>query len=188
MKKGHALLYVCIMISINIFADSSKIEVPLSLNDTFIVQGKENWAVETVKSMPLRFSDIKIRSTKGYPFSLMLYFKADTSDLAIFNTPEKMKRSVLTSSRKYLPYIVEKQIDLKRDNPGGRYGFYATLTDKKMAEKETIPKNEFKHITRGMIRLSDDSALGFSLMTNDLDSPEYKNLMGFLQAFVKEQK
>jgi hypothetical protein len=70
----------------------------------------------------------------------------------------------------------------------GWYGWYAVLTDAKLANKAKIPDGEFKYMTRGMVRLSPDSALGFSLMTNELDTPEYKKLFDYICSFIKEKK
>ena len=68
------------------------------------------------------------------------------------------------------------------------YGCYAVLTDADVAKKKPneIAEGEFKYIVRGMIRLSPDSALGFSLMVNELDTPGYRELMDYVQGFVKK--
>jgi hypothetical protein len=62
------------------------------------------------------------------------------------------------------------------------------LTDKEVAAKTEPRPGEFKYITRGMIRLSPDSALGFSLMTNDVDSPDYKKMLDFICGLAKAKQ
>ena len=93
----------------------------------------------------------------------------------------------MSSSEKYLPNIVEKNIELKELNIQGWYGWYTILTDAKLANMPKVSEGEFKYMTRGMVRLSPWSALGFSLMTNELDTPEYEKLFAYILSFVKEK-
>ncbi len=58
------------------------------------------------------------------------------------------------------------------------------LPDTQWDEKESVPAEEFRYMTRGMVRLSRDSVLNFSLMTNNLDSQAYKNFMAYITHFV----
>jgi hypothetical protein len=196
----------------------------MSLDDTFVVKTPEGWTAKEEKYLPLRFANVEIAPKKGGAFSLMLYFKCDTPDLAQFDSMEKIERSLRASSEKYLAGAVEKTLTIKKigEGRGARgvarsgdrattgsgdrattgsgdrattgegekvgYGCYAVLTDAEVAKKQTseIAEGEFKYIVRGMIRLSPDSALGFSLMVNDLDSPGYREVMDYIQSFVKK--
>jgi hypothetical protein len=85
----------------------------MSLDDEFIVQDTEKWATSVQRYMTLRLADVKVLPKKKDSFSLMLYFKCDTKDLAQFDTPEKMKKSVFESSQKYLGGIAEKEIQVE---------------------------------------------------------------------------
>lgn len=167
------------------FAGNPK-EVRLSVNDLFRVATPDQWSVAVEKELALRFADIKIKSKSGYPFNMMLYFKCDTPDLAKFNTPQKIEKSVISSTEQYLPYVLEKKIELYKTPVS--YGYYTTLTDANLAQKTSIPADEYKYMTRGMIRLSDDSVLGFSIMTNDIHSADYKKLTNYIYGFVKTPK
>ncbi len=160
----------------------------MSLEDHFIVKESAKWNVAVEKKLTLRFADVKVSPKDGKAFSLMLYFKCDTPDLAQFDSPEKMEASVRSSSKKYLSGSVEKKVEIKRLKVKGWYGYSTVLTDKELADQKEVPAGEFKYITRGMVRLSPDSALGFSLMTNDLDSAEYKEVMDYIFSFVKAKK
>ena len=161
-------------------------EIRMSVTDTFRISETDKWNISVEKELPLRFADIKIKSKSGYPFSMMLYFKCDTPDLAKFNTPEKIARSIKSSSEQYLPYILEKKIELNKTPIS--YGYYTTLTDAELSKKSSIPTDEYKYMTRGMVRLSDDSVLGFSIMSNDINSDEYRKLTNYIYSFVKNQK
>ncbi len=160
-------------------------EVTTSLNDSFRIAETEQWNVKVERELMLRQADVRIDDKSGYPFGLMLYFKADTPDQAQFDTPEKMKRSVQEGSEKYLPHIVEKSTAVRAMPQAATYGFYTVLTDAEVAAKARPAAREFKFLTRGMLRLSKDTALGFSLMTNDIDSADYRKLFDYVGSFVK---
>lgn len=163
-------------------------ELRISLDDTFRVEETKDWKVEVERILTLRFADVKITPKHGYDFSMMLYFKCDTKDLSQFDTPEKIASSVRKSSEKYLSSTVEKGISLQAIPVKGTYGFYTILTDAAVAGKATRSPGQFKYLTRGMVRLSKDSALGFSIMTSDIDSGEYKKLLNYVYSFIKQSK
>ena len=161
------------------------IEVMTGMDDVFLISETDQWNVRLERELKLRFADVRIAEKHGYPFSVMLYFKADTPDLAQFDTPQKMERSVRLSSEKYLPGIVEKAIMIQKVPVLGTYGFYTVLTDADVARNPNPGPREFKYLTRGMVRLSKNSALGFSIMSNDVDSADYRKLLDYVFSFVK---
>ncbi|MRR06535.1 MAG: hypothetical protein EG828_06250 [Deltaproteobacteria bacterium] len=165
--------------------DVHKIE--MSLDDTFVIESPSNWNIEIEKELTLRFADIKVTPKKGEDFNMMLYFKCDTSDLSQFDTPEKIRRCVEKSSEQYLPVIVEKKIILQKVPKRSTYGFYTILTDADVAKKSEPAPGEFKYMTRGMVRLSRDSVLGFSIMSNSTSSKTYKELLDYVYSFVKPE-
>ena len=169
------------------FAAQKKHELTMSLDDRFVVSESEQWNVKVERILPLRLADVRITPKTGSAFDLTLYFKCDTPDLAQFDSPEKIEKSVRKSCEKYLPHIVEKHIEIKKLNVKGWYGCYTVFTDKDLAAAGTVPEGQFKFMTRGMIRLSPDSALGFSLMTNAVDTPTYKELLDYVYSFVKDK-
>ena len=161
------------------------IEVMTSLDDVFLLQETDQWNVKVERGIQLYATDVRVDDKRGYPFSLMLYFKADTPDIAQFDTPAKMEWNVRSSSEKYLPNIVESSITLQKVPLASTYGYYTVLTDAEVAKKAQHGPREFKFLTRGMVRLSKRSALGFSLMTHDIDSADYRKLMDYVYSFVK---
>jgi hypothetical protein len=160
-------------------------EFQMSTDDVFRVVGKDQWRIDVEKELTLRFAEVRITSISGYPFNMMLYFKCDTPDLQKFDTAEKIAHAVRSSSEAYLPHILEKQIKLKSISIKSKFGFLTVLTDAEVAQKATPMPDEFKYLTRGMVRLSKDSVLGFSIMSNDTESSEYKQLLDYVYAFVK---
>jgi hypothetical protein len=161
-------------------------KIRMSLDDTFTIGGQTNWHFEIERELTLRFADIKVTPKRGEDFNMMLYFKCDTSDLSQFDTPEKIRKSVQTSSQQYLPGILEKNIVLQKIPIKTTYGFFTVLTDADVAKKPVAP-GEYKYMTRGMVRLSKDSALGFSIMSNSTTSKTYKSLLDYVYSFVKSE-
>ncbi len=88
-------------------------------------------------------------------------------------------------TEKYLPYVFEKEIKLIDVNWKGQYGSYCILTDSALANAKSIPPNQFKYLTRGMVRLSEDSALGFSLMTNEINTEKYQEMLSHIKSWIK---
>lgn len=188
MNIFKAALIVMFLTSASFAAEEKQHKLRMSLDDTFMVTETEDWKVEVQEELTMRFANVSVTPKEGSDFDLMLYFKCDTPDLAQFDSSEKIKKSVLASSQKYLPYTVEKELELKPLSVKGQFGCYTVITDAGLAGKEIIPEGEFLYLTRGMIRLSDDSTLGFSLMTNEIDTPEYQKLIDYIVSFTKEKK
>ncbi len=166
-------------------AEFKSFVLKMSVDDTFTVAETRAWAVKVERFTTLRHADVRVTPKIGAAFSLLLYFKCDTPDLGNFDTAEKMKQVVLLSSQKYLTNCVEKTVTLQPLNHRGRYGCYTVLSDARLAEVSQVPAGQFKFITRGMMRLSTDSALGFSLMTNEVTSKDYKALLDYVLGFVQ---
>ncbi len=159
-------------------------KLQITMDETFTIKENPDWVVKIERYMPLRLADVSIFSQKGYDFDLKLYFKSDTKDLSNFNTPDKIKKSIIDSSKQYLPYCTEKTIILKKLKVK-RFGFYAQLTDKQLINQKTIPRGKYKYMTRGFYRTGSGSVLGFSLMTNDLDTKAYKQILAYILSFEK---
>ena len=159
-------------------------EIVTSLHDTFVLSDTNDYHIEVKRYLTLRFADIQVLPKNDGSFNLMLYFKSDTKDLAQFNNPEKIAASIRKSSEEYLPYITEKQIIIKDLSPKSYYGSYTVMTDNKLSKVKVVPPNEFRYLGRGMLRVSQDSVLGFSLMTNDIQLLETRKLLAFIQSFV----
>lgn len=163
-------------------------EIRMSLDDRFRLAPSDRWDVSVERELSLRFADVHVVPKTGRTFDLMLYFKCDTPDLARYDTPEKMERSLLESSEFYRPHVLETVFEPKRLDVGGRYGFLLVLTDAQLADLDVVPEGQFKYLLRGMVRLSDDSALGFSLMANERDTPLVDELLGYAFGFVKAKE
>ncbi len=161
--------------------------IQMSLSDTFTISDDGPYNVEVERLLTVRFADVVITPKNGNDFDLKLFFKCDTPDLAKFDSLQKMKQSVMSSSKEYLSYIIEKQIRLKELYAGQAYGAYTVMTDASLADVSIPPKDEFKYMVRGMVRTSKNTALGFSLMINELDSPLYKELFDYILSFIKEK-
>lgn len=158
-------------------------EISLSAGEVFQISETEQWNFELQKEVIGRFADVKISPKRGEAFSLTLYFIADTPDLARLDSAEKIDRSVIEGSERYLATSVEKEIKLQTISARGSYGSLTVLSE---AGPGTAPGG-FKYLTRGMIRVSPDAALGFSLLSKELNTAAYHKLLNYVYSFIRMQ-
>jgi hypothetical protein len=124
--EGLALALCLFSISSGCFAQEgakpNEFIMSMHPNDRFVVQVKPEWKVTVGRYdyLLLRYANVLIEPKKGKSFSLELFFKCDTPDLAQFDTPEKMKKAVMDSSKDYLSGSVEKGMGFKDLKPKGR--------------------------------------------------------------------
>jgi hypothetical protein len=160
-------------------------ELRMSLNDTFVITGREGWKIDVNRVLPLRLAEVYLLPKQGTDLSVALRFLCDTPDLAKFDTPEKMLSAVEADAQRKIPRSVEKTLEITRLDSAGRYGFYTTLTDAALADSPSIDPGHFRYLTQGMLRLSDDSALSFIIYTNDLNAKAYADSLDYIQSFAK---
>jgi hypothetical protein len=156
-------------------------EILLGPHDRYEIAETSQWRFEVVRESSERFADVKIKPKQGDDCSLTLYFLADTPDLGRLDTPQKIATSVTAGAERYLPLTVEKKISLQTVSPRGSYGSLTVLT---AAGLQGAP-GEFRYQTRGMVRLSPDAALGFSLLSNEINTAGYRQLLNYIYSFIK---
>jgi hypothetical protein len=184
--KNHVLPLMVLLLALAAgAAEFKQYLLKLSADDTFTVAETKTWAVKVERFMLLRHADVKVTPKTGAAFNLLLAFKCDTPDLGNFDSAGKMKQAVVQSAQKHLADCVEQTVQLHPVNHRGRYGFYTVQTDASLANASQVPEGKFKFTTRGMVRLSTDSALGFTLQTNEVTSKEYQELLGYVLSFIQ---
>lgn len=159
----------------------------MSINDSFVVENSEEWEVYVQRKRNLHFADVVVKPKKGKIFSMHLHFRRDTPDMARLNSADKIKKFVMSYSEQYMQQGVKKKIEFKELKIKGWYGWYLVLPDSKLDSNVNTPEGEYKYMTIGMVRLSSDSVLMFVIMTNELDTPEYKKLLDFTASFIKNR-
>jgi len=174
---------------VEVISEGGKHILRMSFDDTFVVEETEEWHVDVQESPELPFVTVFIRPKKDKSFSMELCFRRDTPNLAKLNSGDKIKNFVMAySSSQYVPQSSVKRIELKPLNIKGWYGWYTVLTDSESKNKDETSEGEFKYVTTGTVRLSSDSVLIFTIMTNELDTPKYKKLFDFTCSFIKDKK
>jgi hypothetical protein len=156
-------------------------EIVLGPSDHYEVSETSQWRFDVTRESSERFADVRIKPKQAGDFSLMLYFLSDTPELGRLNTPAKIAAAVTEAAEQYLPLTVEKKVSLQAVSPRGSYGSLAVLT---AANLEGVP-GEFKYQTRGMVRLSPDAALGFSLLSKEVNTASYRQLLNYVYSFIK---
>jgi hypothetical protein len=182
MKTSHLLIIALSLITA--FSSNAK-DIRMSLDDVFTVSDTDKWNVTVEKELTLRFADVTVEPKGRATFSLKLWFKCDTRDLSQYDTPEKMRRTVKNMVKPYASVIVEKSPEPVEITNKGWVGYMVRVTDASLVGKKQAADGEFLYMYKGVIRLSEDSALGFSLMANDPDSAETKELFSYIYAFAK---
>lgn len=161
------------------------IEITTGRGEIFRIRETADFNVRLDRYEPLGFAEIGVDDKHGYPFRLRLHFKADPPRRGQFNSRKKMAKAVQEDAEKYLSATVEKSVALRKVPIRSTYGFYTVLTDAAVAGKAGHEPGEYRYMTRGMIRLSKNTAPGFSLMTNDVDSFHYRKMLNYVYSFVK---
>jgi hypothetical protein len=184
MRTIFTLLFLLSLAAANFAIADETPEIRMSAADVFRLEAPSDWKVEVKKCMPVRFASVQISPLRGYDFVMMLIFKCEANALAQSDAPEKMAQAVKRSFEKRLPRMVEKEVVLQPVPVKSTYGFYTILTDAELVGK-TTPTGEYRHMTGGMVRLSKDSALVFTIGTNDVDSEDYRKLLNYVYGFIK---
>lgn len=182
-----AFLTTLVYLSVLSLCEAETVRFRMSMEDRYMLQDTDKWTVSVESQCELRFAFVRVVPRGEKTFSLMLYFYCDTKDLARFDSPRKMRKALEDTSKIYLGHIVEKELKWEPITNKGWYGFKTRITDASLVNVRPIPKGEFLYIIRGMIRLSPDSALGFSLMTNDPESAETAKIFSYIYGFAKER-
>ena len=92
-----------------------------------------------------------------------------------FNTPDQVRRVIAGAAAKAGPQSVEGRITVREIPGSAGKGFYFVATDKQ-------PKpEEFKYMAQGALPL-DELMLGFTVLTNEADSPVMQNTFDALKA------
>jgi hypothetical protein len=182
MKIPHLLIVALLLV---VASSAGARNLRMSMDDVFTVADTDKWNVTVEKELILRFADVMVRPKGRATFSLKLWFKCDTRDLAQYDTPEKRRRAVKRMVEPYASGIVEKSPEPAEITNQGWIGYLVRVTDASLVGRKQAVDGEFLYLYKGCIRLSKDSALGFSLMTNDPDSVETKELFSYIYAFAK---
>ena len=176
------LRLICLLAMLPILASAAEThDVVLGAGELFQIAETGQWRFEVQKELSGRFADVRIVPKQGHSFSLTLYFIADPPDLARLDSPEKMARSVREGAERYLAQSVEKEITLLPIFARASYGYRAVLTD----ADPPGASDGYHYITRGMVRVSPDAALGFSLLSQDIDTASYNRLLNYVYGFIR---
>lgn len=187
MKLIQLLILLTIIVPTYLPADNYKeYRVILSPDDSFIIKDTKEFTVTLKEQLILRFATVVITPRKGDDFSLMLFFKYDDPDLALFDSPQEMQMRLRRAAMAYMPHVVETEVTLQEFSCKNRHGYLTILTDRMFVNKKVIPAGNFKYLTKGILRISTDSMLGFSLMTNEIDTRKYNHLLTYVKSFAKD--
>jgi hypothetical protein len=173
------LLAVLTIVNLN----AATYQLQISPDDTFKINDTDDWKFTVTRLQVMEVAEVKMTTNENL---LMLYFMRDSGNYGQFNTPGKMEGAVRESGQNYAKSSVEQTVNIEKFDIKGSYGFKAFLTDAELAkQKDKVPAGQYLYLILGMVRLSDDTALGFRLCTNDPNSAETKKLERYILSFIK---
>lgn len=186
----NILLALTIAAAVPLYAEKGKLpEAPrqvtykISDNDTFTVTAEPGWKLESQHEEPMHFGSVRLTGPDN-ALSFQLTFIRDTADMGKFNTPEKLLEFQEDSSMRQYVKSLERKKKIPYHNrsftPAGRFGYVTRSTDK----KSPLPVGEWMYATMGFCRVSNDSVMGFVLLTNSLDDQEYVKILDYIASFI----
>jgi len=107
---------------------------------------------------------IKFSQKKGDQFELLLTIFWDSNPDIDINEPGKIKNLVIESGKEALLSAVEKELNILELRQGEKIGYYFTITDKNLADKEPESGN-YKYMSQGIIGMG-DLQLIFTFLAN----------------------
>ncbi|GAA5159378.1 hypothetical protein [Viridibacterium curvum] len=159
-------------------------EIVLGPSDRYTLPETNEWRPEVLTEATDRFADVRVRPKQGQALSLTLYFLADPLTQARFNTPDKIAATVTRNAEPSLRQSIERKVTLSPIRVHGSYGSLSVLT---AAELRGAP-GEFRYQTRGMVRISPEAALGFTLLSNAIDTTEYRQALDYIYDFIQRPR
>ncbi len=178
MKKTLVTIAL-IAIGTQAFAESYRIQ--LSSKDRFKVAAPSKWNLEQKKQEKNKYYEF-VAVPKDNSFVLKMFFMKDNGKLS---SPEKIKARLVFGGKAMLEGSVESSVNVKEYKLKKRHGFYSQFTDKETVKRTNPEPNDFLYTTRGYIRISDDSVLGFWMLTHKTEGEVYEMLEKYLFSYIK---
>lgn len=178
MKNTLILIVTMILVS-QAFCGSYRIQ--LSSKDRIKVSAPSDWSLEQTEYTKKQKALFIVRP-EDKSFIMKLYFLRDNGTLS---TPEKIKKRMLADGEEFLKSSVETKVEINEFDLKDSYGFYATYTDKKTASNPNPKPTDYLYMTRGNIRLSDDSVLAFWVVTHEIDDDVFKQCVEYLTGYIQ---
>ncbi len=178
MKK---LLLAISIITLSIQAFSESYQIQISSKDKFKVSTPSQWTLKQIKYNKNQDAEFTVRP-KDKSFVLKMFFLKVNEKL---DSKEKVKDQLVYDGKEFLSGSVQTKVEVKEMNLKKGFGFYATFTDKETIKKTNPKPTDYPQMTRGYIKLSDDTVLGFWMLTHKTDDKVFKGLAKYLTGYIK---
>ena len=169
------------MISTGAWASTEIYKIKIS-GDQFDVKVPKEWTIKQKEYEEGKSATFYIDPANGSSFSLTINFLCKNKNL---DTPNKLKKIIVKMGNPVLPRVLESSVKVKQLKLQKGYGFYAIFTDKDTAKLSNPGPKDFLYMTHGFIRISDDTILGFMMLTHKTNDDTYKMLGKYLTGYVK---
>ncbi len=121
----------------------------------------------------------------GQKFVMYLKFSADAVEGGQLVSEKQMQDAIAKLSEAFLAESEEGKPRFKSIKYSGRGGWYALFTDKRLAGVQQPRADDYRYAVVGLLRLSEGSMLQFTLMVNDLASPDFYGPLNYAMKFAK---
>jgi len=155
----------------------------METEDTYEIKELEGFSVEVLDVLTLRFGNVRIEAKSGQ-VELEMRLLCDTVDLAKYNTPEKIRKAVTWSSRRFASDSAERSVKLEEKETAGRFGARADFTDASL-EGKTVPEGEHRVVRVGMQSLSDNAVVAYFLYYNDSSDVQVQQAMDYMHSLIR---
>ena len=178
MKK---LILTISIITLSVQAFSETYQIQISSKDKFKVSTPSQWTLKQTKYNQNQDAEFTIRP-QDKSFVLKMFFLRVNEKI---DSKEKVKDQLKFDGKEFLSGSVQTKVEVKEMNLKKGFGFYATFSDKKTINNPNPKPTDYPHMTRGYIKLSDDTVLGFWMLTHKTDDKVFKGLAKYLTSYIK---
>ena len=173
------LIVVVCIVSWSAFGESHRVQ--LSDDDTFRVSALSKWnmkKLEYVENKKATFSFVP----EDNSFVLKLFFMRDQIDE---HSAARMLQRVSKDLKRFEEKAFSKNTIIEGFDDKKVYGLYGVLKDLETAKRTNPKSNDFLYMTRGRIRLSPETVLGFFMLTHEKDGAVNDRLKRYMCDFSK---
>lgn len=176
------MIFAILFVAFGFQSYAETFDIVISPKDSFRVQTPSQWTLRQAKYNKGQDAEFTVRP-KDKSFVLKMYFLRVNEKI---DSKDKVKAQLIHDGKEFLGASVQSKVEVKEMNLKNGFGFYATFTDKKTINNPNRKPTDYPHMPRGYLKLSDDTLLGFWMLTHETDDKVFKSLAKYLTGYIKD--
>ena len=161
-------------------AFAQRYEIQLATNKTIQVAAPPGWILQQKNYIENRQAEFNVIPSDESFLLRMFFNRIDGASVS----REDVKARLVLDGQPFLEGAEENTVSIKELNFSNGYGFYATFTYPDKAGNPNPNPGEYKCMTRGFIRISDDIIMGFWLSSRSTDDLVFKDVLKYLTSSI----